>query len=279
MKGTEVLSPGSKVLKLRDVAMTLHVTSPGVSPSVSRVENFPIEHSSKRNKQNVFFNEHFSIEELRKQGNVDTIVEVDESDSEARRKLPISCGKSPRPIMAQYADSVKSQLTPPPPGFQSTPIKIEVEPKKRILWADLSSDSSCTPTPKPLKVYNVDMSDLAKAIKPVPVILQEPPKKKSLHKRMERCHYAVEEVVETRQLAALKFYNLKKRFGFITIIEDGSEIFLCEDDVLLSGQNLKQFKDAVAKKKSISFLCDVKSYENKGETKLKAVNIEVRITE
>jgi hypothetical protein len=262
-------------MSLRDVAITLKVSSPGVSPNVF-VADFPAEHSSKRRKQNVFFNDSLSIEELRKLGNVDPIQEVDESDAEVRRKLPISSGKSPMPILASKNDlASKAQLTPPPPGFQATPTKPEL--KKRILWADLSSDSSCTPTPRPLRLFNVDIGVLSEAIKPEPLVLQEPPKKNSLHKRMERCQYKIEAVVETRKQGTLKFYNLRKRFGFVTLVEDSSEVFICEDDILLSGQNLKQFKDAVAKRHPVLILCDVKSYESKGELKLKAVNVEVRI--
>jgi hypothetical protein len=265
MKGTAAGSPGSKVR--REVGISLSAKSP------ITIENL-LTDLSQRKKQNVFFNDSFTIEELHKLGNVKPIQEVDESDSEARRLPCTSSGKAPLRTFTLNADNL-SKSTALLQGPQ--PAAVKVEPKKRVLWADFSSDSSCTPTPRPLKAHNITLEALSEAIKPAPVILLEPPKKKALHKRMERCQYEVEQVVETRQKAALKFYNLKKRFGFITLIEDSSDIFLCEDDVLLSGQNFKQFKEAVAKRRPISLLCDVISYENKGITKRKAVNIEVHI--
>jgi hypothetical protein len=255
--------------------MNLREVGPSLSgKSTTTIDKLLID-LSRRKQQNVFFNDSLTIEELHKLGNVKPIEEVDESDSEARRRLPCtSSGKAPTRILTPNAENL-SKPTAPLQGFQ--PAAIKVEPQKRVLWADLSSDSSCTPTPRPLKAHNITLEALSEAIKPVPVILLEPPKKKALHKRMERCQYEVEQVVETRKKASLKFYNLKKRFGFITLIEDSSDIFLCEDDVLLSGQNFKQFKDAVAKRRPISLLCDVISYENRGVAKLKAVNIEVHI--
>lgn len=53
------------------------------------------------------------------------------------------------------------------------------------------------------------------------------------------------------------------------------DVFLCEDDLILSQVNHKQFKDDVYKKSEIRLECTVKKYVEKGVIKRKAVDIRI----
>ena len=59
-------------------------------------------------------------------------------------------------------------------------------------------------------------------------------------------------------------------------MSDGSgDIFLCEDDLVISGLNLKTFKDLVRKRTRFVLGFNVKAYVEKGKSKRKAINLEV----
>ena len=75
----------------------------------------------------------------------------------------------------------------------------------------------------------------------------------------------------------MKFYNLQKRFGFIKVDNEDFDVFICEDDILLSGQSLRKFKDNVHKKSSLSFEFNIIKYINNGIEKMKAIMIEVKM--
>lgn len=278
MKGTESLSPRSTRLLLRDIAITLSTGPLSETLTVTKVESSRPNTSYNRKRPNVFFNELFITKDYRKLGlNLDTL---DATSTEVGSTQPTPRCKTPVVDCATQTDPFDDAKLEPQQqeNYKAPKITTQAESNKPVSWADLSSDSSLTPTSQPLKTFNVDIVELANAIKPVPLLLQEPPKRKPLTKRNVSRQLNPKTPTETRKLAVLKFYSLKKRFGFLTVQEDGSDIFLCEDDIVLSSQNLKQFKDAVAQMKAISVLCDVKSYDHKGVTKRKAVNLEVRIT-
>ena len=58
--------------------------------------------------------------------------------------------------------------------------------------------------------------------------------------------------------------------------EGDFDVFVCEDDMILSGQNLKKFKDDVFQKNPVFFEFNIKKYlNNHGEEKRKAVHIKV----
>jgi hypothetical protein len=100
------------------------------------------------------------------------------------------------------------------------------------------------------------------------------PKKKSLEKREYRGMFEVESVSNARYTGTLKFYQTKnKRYGFITLDEDGTDVFLCEDDLILSGINYKKFKEKVASKAPMKFIFNIKHYIENGKTKRKAVDL------
>ena len=109
-----------------------------------------------------------------------------------------------------------------------------------------------------------------------PIVLKKPPPPKKITKRAERGQFEVEQTEELRSVGTLKFYNKKKRFGFITM-ENESDVFLCEDDIIVSGLNLKDFKNLVTDTPAdkIKFTFVIKTYEEKGRQKRKAVNVKI----
>ena len=110
----------------------------------------------------------------------------------------------------------------------------------------------------------------------VPVILQTPPVRPGNHKREIRGKFDNELLSFDRYSGSLKFYSFKKRNGFIKVNEGDFDVFICEDDMILSGQNLKKFKDDVFQKNPVYFEFNIKKYlNNYGEEKRKAVHIKV----
>jgi hypothetical protein len=105
--------------------------------------------------------------------------------------------------------------------------------------------------------------------------LGSPPKKKGLCKREDRGKFIEENITPDRHTGTLKFYQLKKRFGFITLDEDETDVFLCEDDIVLSGIHHKHFKDTVLRKNALHFSFRIKTYEEQGKIKRKAIEIEL----
>ena len=186
------------------------------------------------------------------------------------------------------------QPVPPPPGFQV--------PTRRH-WADFSPDSEFTPTPGRLqdivaciqqKEPNFQLKNPPKKTVEKPVKLLPPPKKtiveepikeepqsateeapkKSIKKREDRGTFDNEVVDGKKEVGSLKFYQMKKRFGFITVEKDPPEdVFLCEDDVILSGINHKQFKEKIINKVDLKFEFEIKRYIERGKEKKKAINI------
>ncbi|CAG9317848.1 unnamed protein product [Blepharisma stoltei] len=200
-------------------------------------------------------------------------------------------------------DPMPLQLTPPPPGFENV-VKLmskdkiqEVknttkvnnmtatynikkiakpeEEKKKFSWADLSSDSDFTPTPVSIIKKTEKTPVKSIEIEQAPIILKSPPQKVGLVKREKRGQFNEEEVTQGKFTGKLKFYQLKKRFGFITLDTDQADIFLCEDDLLLSGINHKKFKESIINKQPLSFRFHIKKYIENGKEKRKAIDIEV----
>lgn len=250
-------SPESlKLLNLRDLAIKL--MSP---PSKVFIEEV-IEPQPRLKKQSIFFNDGFAVSAYKK------VADLHEEGFEVKKKKAVS--KAPASLTPNQTLTLRS-LAPPPPGFLSAPKLIESRNH------EFSTDSSWGSGVHPSTIQSFDISLLTDAIATSTPILEELPQK-SQHKRVERCQYEGEQVIGDQRPAVLKFYNLKKRFGFLTLTDDGTDIFFCEDDIMVSGQPLKVFKDAVVRKKSIQAVCDVIRYGIE-EEKLKAANIEFSITE
>jgi cold shock CspA family protein len=208
-----------------------------------------------------------------------------------------------------YEETLPLEHTPPPPGFE--PVlrpSPQVEPPKAN-WSDYSLGANFTPTPTSNLqfIWEILPESEAKAkeesasappqpdtqphpkpevadskpiatppvlraapASPAEVQLRLPPKKQ---KRVERCKFTDEELQPQRVRGVLKFYHLKKRFGFVTAESDGSDIFICEDDIVLSGLNFKQFKEDVANGLKPLLEFAVKVYCEKDKEKKKAVDI------
>ena len=268
--------------------------SPGISPSFAAALNFPLSQGT-----GYFFNREVSVGELRGMGHIGEILEEDESPS---RKITSKSAELKAMSVAAFYESLKEvgktrkseaavpaapsnpqpQLRPSP-QLQSVPIRRD--------WADYSSGSNFTPSQTqqfnweilPEKSPEVPATQQLPCPKPVPLPapcaeegkasfqLQHPPKKKV--KRVKRGIFAEETVLSSRVRGTTKFYNLKKRFGFITQESDSSDVFLCEDDLVLSAVNYKKFKEEVAAGLKPRFEFSVKVYQDKAQEKKKAVDL------
>ena len=105
-------------------------------------------------------------------------------------------------------------------------------------------------------------------------MLQPIPNKYGLVKREQRGTFCEEILSKERFTGEIKFYQLKKRFGFISLDLDKTDVFLCEDDLVLSGINIKKFKEAVFKKIPQKFSFIIKHYLENGNEKRKAVEVQ-----
>lgn len=267
--------------------------SPGISPSLTAALNFPLSQGA-----GYFFNREVSVGELRGLGHIGEILEEDESPT---RKMTSKSAELKAMSVAAFYESLKevgknrkseaavpanpsnpqSQLKPSP-QLESVPIRRD--------WADYSSGSNFTPSQTqqfnweilPEKSPEVRPTPRLPRPKPVPLSapsaeegkapfqLQHPPKKV---KRVKRGSFAEETVLSSRVHGTTKFYNLKKRFGFITQENDSSDVFVCEDDLVLSDVNYKKFKEEVAAGRKPRFEFSVKIYQEKAQEKKKAVDL------
>lgn len=110
----------------------------------------------------------------------------------------------------------------------------------------------------------------------LPIKLKNPPARPSDKKRKQRGDFDNELISFNQYKGKLKFYNFNTRFGFVSVENEQFDTFLCEDELVLSNQNLKKFKDEVYKKKPITLEFNIKKYINpQGKEMRKAVNIEV----
>ena len=106
------------------------------------------------------------------------------------------------------------------------------------------------------------------------IILQAPPVRPGNVKREQRSKFETERLSEKYYYGKLKFFNLKKRYGFISR-EDGEDAFLVEDQMIISGVNYRKFKDDVFNKLPVNFKFQIKSHTDLGIEKQIAVNIEI----
>ncbi|OMJ88406.1 hypothetical protein SteCoe_9625 [Stentor coeruleus] len=245
--------------------------------------------TEKRKTKNIFFNSAIAISELKQLGDIEPIPEEYDQYSElqswerSQKKVEkwLSKSSSARPsdpakfhLELQKLKKVKMitpeelHFTPPPPGF---PDKIEVKPspEKKKRWVDFSSDSDLSGTPNETRLQPIRIP-----VQTSNVILQPPPLKPGLIKREKRSKFQNEKISDKIYTGKLKFYNLKKRHGFITISE-GDDVFLVEDELVLSGIILRHFKDDVYKQKVINFKFRIKVCINQGKEKRIATNIEI----
>lgn len=243
-----------------------------------------------KKKLNIFFSKSITISELKKLGEIDTIPEEYDQMSELpcwdrnQKKLEKWISKSTSgmpsdPIRfhlelqklkktAKIMTPENIQLTPPPPGFGEKLENKQNSPAKKR-WVDFSSDSDLSGTPiesnfHPIKIP-VQKSD---------IILKAPPVRPGNAKREKRSKFETEKLSEKYHYGKLKFFNLKKRYGFIAR-EGECDVFLVEDQLIISGLNYRKFKDDVFNKIPVNFKFQIKYHADQGVEKLIAVNIEI----
>lgn len=230
-----------------------------------------------RSQQNVFFNEKIPLAEFKRIADLEECIDVvaDTWSSTKERYdrwiskscASVSCSAyqfHTKLASTRYESVNELQLTPPPPGFRS--LSWAVRP--RSLWDEKSRVET-------LLQVKLDNEQVDQAVASVPNELVLSPIKKGLCKREVRGKFTEEIVTAERTTGTLKFYQLKKRFGFITLDEDESDVFLCEDDIVLSGIHHKHFKDTVLRKNPLRFSFRIKTYEEQGKAKRKAIEIEL----
>lgn len=96
------------------------------------------------------------------------------------------------------------------------------------------------------------------------------------NKRNKRCDHNDEIVSEEIYSGILKKYQLKTRYGFIKT--ESKKVFLCEDELVLSGINLKMFKNCVFNKIPIYLEFKLKSFVENGKEIMSATQIQVRLS-
>jgi len=246
--------------------------SPGISPSAYAVQNFPVEHSSNCKNNNVFFCSEVPINWLQQLREFSIIEEDDESSLRLAKNWQVnkvllekweskSCSRVRTDSETFHKNLQKEpfplEKTPPPPGFP--------EQSAKFNWADIGSDSDFTPSSNGSQMPTIQVNEIK---------LQKPPRK-GIEKREERSNFESEQVSDQMHTGKLKFYHLKKRFGFITLDKDSSDVFLCEDDLVLSGIHIKKFKESVLKKEEVSFSFYIKEYNENAKQKRKAISIQI----
>lgn len=272
--------------------------SPGISPSVYAIPNFAVE-----TNKDIFFNSSIPISDLKNLGDVDTILEEDlspKSPLSGLQKYEMWISKSTSGIPTDPVEFHKniellknSQIVKgeqlfaksKPPGFEKswgkyTPEEPSPDPSKPLDSKDSQSDRNMNLSPNltgQTDKYALK-SSRTKLVSPnvfnSEVLLQQPPKI-GLVKREIRGKFNEEEVSYERYTGKIKFYQLKKRFGFISLDEDRSDVFLCEDDLILSGISYKKFKEDIFNKSGLRLEFNIKKYLEGDKEKRKAINIAI----
>ena len=216
--------------------------SPGESPSCFVIRNFPVEHSGRNKNRNYFFNSDMSLNELKKLAEIPTIEEEDDDQLSSIKPQQLFLCKSASRKQVFSPSGIKPKEKSEEKGE---------EQKHRCIFLG--------PRFVPIIVPKI--------------ILQRPPARPGNLKREKRGTFNEEMISFDRYTGLLKFYNLQKRFGFIKVDDEDFDVFICEDDMLLSGLNLRRFKDDVYKKHFVNLDFNIKKYLNSGVEKMKAIHI------
>ena len=93
-------------------------------------------------------------------------------------------------------------------------------------------------------------------------------------RRKERCRVLNEGICEEIVTGRIERYNLKGRFG--KLVSGSHTLWVYEDDLVVSGVNLRKFKKSVRKKSQIQVTFCIKKASEAGEIKLRPVNIQLK---
>lgn len=233
-------SPNIMTLLNENVSFRNFTTiSPGISPSNSRIMNIPLDRLYK-NELGLFFANDISQSEYKLLGGNSPIDDFSPCKKYKSLRKSKSVCTSLNFRFAQTKNSI-----------------IAEDPEEAILIRDR--------TPIEKAIQGIKGNEKV-------VILKKPPNKT----RIKRGTFEDEKVTIKKYTGKIKTYNLKKRFGFIKVdCEEKLEIFVCEDDLVLSGVNIKQFKDRVCKKCVIQLRFNIKMHLIKEKKVQKAVEIEI----
>ena len=80
---------------------------------------------------------------------------------------------------------------------------------------------------------------------------------------------------ESTFTGALKFFLVKKQYGFIKCDSGGEDVFLCQDELKSSNINYRNFKRKVLKNQQFRFSFKKVSYQENGKEKIKATDIKI----
>lgn len=280
-------SPGHSLSAPKQPTRSSHTSShsslsPGVSPRQTAALNFPLIQGS-----SYFFNREVALRELWGLGHIGEVQEDDEGP-EAAKMGSRSAELKAMSVAAFYenirenSDKLKSDVpTSSKPALQPN---LQSSVSVRRDWTDYSAGSNFTPSQaqqftweilpekSPERVQTTSTMVTQREEGKTEFLLQPPPKKA---KRAQRGTFASENVLSSRMCGTLKFYNLKKRFGFISPDNFSFDVFLCEDDLVLSDINHKKFKEEVAAGLKPRFEFSVKEYREKDQQKKKAVALKL----
>jgi hypothetical protein len=211
--------------------------------------------------KDVFFNSQVPISHLRKKTEEVDIEELFEAWDKTHKQFTAWASHASSPLLsAQSGKRVTKfpDLLTPPPGFE------RVRPMFRS--SEISTESEISPSMDMRLKCKVTTND---------VTLSPAPCKSGLVKREKRGQFNEENVSDERFSGEIKFYQLKKRFGFISLDLDKTDVFLCEDDLVLSGVSIKKFKEAIFKRVTVKLSFFIKVYDENSVKKRKAVDVKV----
>ncbi|OMJ93395.1 hypothetical protein SteCoe_3637 [Stentor coeruleus] len=231
--------------KLKNIKITV---SQGCSPSSYAISNIPLEVSALK-QENIFFDKSYSILDLQMLGEDSPVDSYDFINHEKTLKKSKSASEDLDlySFPVQNSESRKTKTI-----FFNYPVSID----------EIDEDD---------KISTPSLSDIIPNDFPC-IKLQDPPKNRH-RRRKERCTFNNETLSEQRIKGVLKNYKLKRRYGFIKT--ENSTIFLCEDDLILSGVHLKKFKDSVSRKIPIYLEFNLKTILENGKEVQRAANIQI----
>lgn len=219
--------------------------------------------SHESSHKDIFFNSQVPIYELKKISEETNVDELFETWDFTQKKFKEWVSNTTSPMIASPVKTVNKItkfpfLLTPPPGFE------RVKPTKTL--SELSTESEASPSVDKRRLCTVSTND---------VKLHPAPLKSSLVKRERRGTFTEENISDDRHFGEIKFYQLKKRFGFVSLDYDKSDVFLCEDDLVLSAVSMKKFKEAIFKRTQIRLSFLIKFYFENAQPKRKAIEVKI----
>ena len=217
-------------------------TSQETSPSVYCILNFPLSDSVQANQKNFFFDNSIPLTELQLLGETSPLEPINQKFQESCEKAKSECKNFKLPARLSFYKAKPSEKAK---VFTFCDPIYEVDENCKKNKFEIKLDLPC-------------------------VKLQAPPLDK-FKKRKERCTKSNETISNEVINGVIDRYNLKNRFGRIKTSE--SKYVLYEDDLVVSGVNLRHFKKAIKQKENIKVEFKIKKYEDNGTQKLRPCEI------